>query len=73
MYLCRSAEDESDEKEIFKGSENRLTMNQTYTHQFQCMYILDSYPFDTQVKVSPDFFFRCLDFPSLDNLHIDNT
>ena len=43
--------DEPDEKEIFKGSENRLTMNQTYTHQFQCIYLLQSYPFDTQVEV----------------------
>ena len=27
-----------DEKEIFKGSENRLTLKQTYTHVFQCLY-----------------------------------
>ena len=26
-------------------------MNQTYTHQFQCMYLLHSYPFDRQVRV----------------------
>ena len=40
---------EVDEAEIFKGAENRLTMNQTYTWEFQCQYILQRYPFDTQV------------------------
>ena len=38
-----------DETEIFKGSENSLVMNQTYTHAFQCNYELSYYPFDTQV------------------------
>ena len=38
-----------DESEIFKGSENGLTMRQTYTHRFQCNYLLSRYPFDTQV------------------------
>ena len=38
-----------DETEIFKGSENSLVMNQTYTHTFQCNYELARYPFDTQV------------------------
>ena len=38
-----------DETEIFKGSENSLVMNQTYTHTFQCNYELAHYPFDTQV------------------------
>ena len=37
-----------DEREIFKGSENRLIMTQTYTHEFQCVYKLDNYPFDKQ-------------------------
>ena len=37
-----------DEKEIFKGSENRLIMRQTYTHEFQCVYNLHNYPFDKQ-------------------------
>ena len=37
-----------DEREIFKGSENRLIMRQTYTHEFQCVYKLDNYPFDKQ-------------------------
>ena len=46
----RSRVEEVDEAEIFKGSENKLTMNQTYTWEFQCKYLLQRYPFDTQVK-----------------------
>ena len=38
-----------DEAEIFQGSENTLTMQQTYTHAFQCVFKLAKYPFDTQV------------------------
>ena len=38
-----------DEAEIFRGSENGLIMNQTYTHTFQCNFQLSHYPFDTQV------------------------
>ena len=37
-----------EEKEIFKGSENHLTLKQTYTHEFQCLYNLEKYPFDKQ-------------------------
>ena len=37
-----------DEREIFKGSENRLILTQTYTHEFQCVYRLASYPFVRQ-------------------------
>jgi hypothetical protein len=33
-----------DEIEIFSGNKNTLTMNQTYTHQFQCKYDLGCYP-----------------------------
>ena len=36
------------EKEIFKGSENHLTLKQTYTHEFLCLYNLEKYPFDKQ-------------------------
>ena len=39
-----------DETEIYTGAENRLTMNQTYTRDFQCIYQLQRYPFDSQVK-----------------------
>ena len=28
---------------------NRLTMQQTYAHKFQCSFKLKNYPFDTQV------------------------
>ena len=42
--------DTLDETEIFKGDENSLIMNQTYTHTFQCVYKLSAYPFDTQVN-----------------------
>ena len=38
-----------DEAEIFEGSENSFSMEQTYTHAFQCVFMLAKYPFDTQV------------------------
>ena len=47
--LTRSGLQELEETEIFKGEENRLRMQQTYTHEFQCVYMLSMYPFDTQV------------------------
>ena len=47
--FTRSGIDEVDEAEIFEGEENSLTMDQAYTHEFQCQYHLHSYPFDTQV------------------------
>ena len=46
----RSGYEVLDETEIFKGSENSLSMVQSYTHQFQCVYQLENYPFDTQVQ-----------------------
>ena len=49
--LTRSSVEELDETEIFEGAENRLTMNQTYTWEFQCKYKLQHYPFDTQVNI----------------------
>ena len=45
----RNGLDEVDEAEVFQGADNRLTMNQTYTKEFQCQYQLQRYPFDTQV------------------------
>ena len=39
-----------DEIELFKGGENSLIMKQSYTHEFQCVYKLERYPFDTQVR-----------------------
>ena len=47
--FARSGLDEVDEAEIFEGAENTLTMTQTYTREFQCQYLLQHYPFDTQV------------------------
>ena len=47
--FSRSDTSEVDEIEIFKGPENKLTMYQTYTKEFQCEYKLNRYPFDTQV------------------------
>ena len=38
-----------DETEVFKGKDNKLSMYQTYTKSFQCLYNLHKYPFDTQV------------------------
>ena len=48
--LTRAGEEEVDEAEIFQGADNGLTMQQTYTHNFQCEYMLHRYPFDTQVS-----------------------
>ena len=49
FFYIRSGVEEVDEREIFKGSENRLSMYQTYTHKFLCRYALQKYPFDEQV------------------------
>ena len=50
-YNNRSGVEEVDEREIFKGSENRLSMFQTYTHKFFCRFTLHKYPFDEQVNI----------------------
>ena len=50
--FTRSEVEVVDEIEVFKGSDNKLTMNQTYTREFQCKYQLQRYPFDTQVFAS---------------------
>ena len=47
----RNLDEQIDEAEIFKGSENSLKMEQTYTHAFQCVFKLSKYPFDTQVNL----------------------
>ena len=46
----RSGFEVLDEMELFKGEENSLVMVQSYTHEFQCVYQLERYPFDTQVN-----------------------
>ena len=50
--FTRSGVEQVDEAEIFEGDENTLMMTQTYTHEFQCKYKLQQYPFDTQVTAS---------------------
>ncbi len=47
--FTRASMEETDEAEIFEGGENKLTMSQTYTKTFQCIYKLHRYPFDSQV------------------------
>ena len=49
-----------DEVEVFKGSENNLQMMQTYTHRFQCNFVLTRYPFDTQANVNQPFVINVL-------------
>ena len=59
-----------DETEVFRGSENGLVMNQTYTHTFQCNYQLSHYPFDIQVHIFLLFTFP-LSFSEMRNRHGD--
>ena len=58
----RAKYEEIDEAEIFKGRENSLVMTQSYTHEFQCVYKLERYPFDSQVRrfltISVNLYFR---------------
>ena len=42
-----------DETEIFRGDENSLLMQQSYTRKFHCAFKLRRYPFDTQVTEEP--------------------
>ena len=42
-------DDGGGDKNDLPGEENSLAMRQTYTHRFQCRYLLHRYPFDTQV------------------------
>ena len=48
--FTRSGYEVLDESELFKGEENSLIMTQSYTHKFQCVFELQRYPFDTQVR-----------------------
>ena len=49
--FTRSGLDVMDEIEIFKGEENPIIMIQSYTRQFKCVYNLQVFPFDTQVRI----------------------
>ena len=53
--FTRSGVEEIDEAEIFKEEENSLVMTQIYTHEFQCVYQLERYPFDTQVELGKHY------------------
>ena len=48
--FTKSGLDQVDEKYIYRGNENTLHMQQVYTWQFQCLYELHNYPFDSQVS-----------------------
>ena len=37
-----------DETDLFLGEEHSLVLFQTYTHEFQCIFNLQKYPFDMQ-------------------------
>ena len=39
-----------EEINIFEGHQNRITFQQVYSKTFKCVYQLELYPFDTQVK-----------------------
>ena len=41
-----------DEVELFEGNENKISMIQTYSKKFHCIYLLHDYPFDIQVCIS---------------------
>ena len=56
--------EEVDEREIFKGKENQLILKQTYTHEFQCVFDLQNYPFDKQ-DCSIDIITSSFDAPFL--------
>ena len=56
--------EEVDEREIFEGAENSMTMNQTYTHLFRCAFNLEKYPFDRQI-CSIDMTTTDLDAPTM--------
>ena len=40
-----------EEINIFEGVDNRITFQQVYSKAFKCVYELQLYPFDTQVKL----------------------
>ena len=47
--FAKSGNEVLDETYLFRGDENSLIVTQSYTHDFQCVYQLQRYPFDTQV------------------------
>ena len=55
-----------EEINIFEGVENRITFQQVYSKTLKCVYQLQLYPFDTQVK--SEYVFKFLK-PILQALH----
>ena len=47
--FVRSGLEFTDEVEVFEGGQNKITLRQTHSKEFQCKYKLNNYPFDTQV------------------------
>ena len=43
-------DDETHEINLFSGTENRITFQQVYSKYFKCEYLLQLFPFDTQVS-----------------------
>ena len=62
--FVRAGLEDVDEAEIFKGSENKITLIQTHSIQFHCTYRLQDFPFDTQV-VNTSLFYKSLYFTSV--------
>ena len=56
MYISREGDfkesslDIVDEINIFEGSENQILFKHLYSKEFRCLYQLQLYPFDTQVR-----------------------
>ena len=50
--FTRAGLENVDEAEIFDGNENKITMTQTYSKRFHCTYLLQDFPFDTQVPIA---------------------
>ena len=48
-YIIVSDNKFSQQIEIFRGDENLITMSQTHSKKFHCIYLLQYYPFDTQI------------------------
>ena len=60
--FARSGLESLHEIETFKGGENTLTMRQTYTNKFQCTFMLNRCPFDTQVTGTKKFLLQKIAF-----------
>ena len=68
MYISREGDfkesslDIVDEINIFEGSENQILFKHLYSKEFRCLYQLQLYPFDTQVRSQMQKFHISCDF-----------